>query len=876
MGDSPLLFVSPAAPAPEERAAWKWLRGTGCPARRISPGSLSAALPEARLVWCHAGGAGPALSSGQAAQLLGWLEQGGRLWLTLQAAELASVLGLERRPPDELGVTPWQHSPTELEALEGERRGLARFGPHPVFEGLQGGALLLQPRAGAKYPVAAYRGPVRGRVVAVEWQYLTIDASQRLAIEYAPGRGRVLSVGAHLLFGEPANPYRPFLERFARNCLAYLAAPSRASSRCFWPAVHIPPPEPFGGSARPPQPDDDLPFGAIGRRIAIIGRQRGGVMEIWSPPVRLARHIRASFEQDCPPDGVRILPSAVERAFSMPDARVLQTVSASANEARLEYTVTSGTLDRLQVEFDVDLRWAWPYPEGVLGQPRLRQQSAQLLLLDQQGRRRGSVRFEPQCDQLDVSDRAGELHVRATFARPRRVVVVFRGTTAARAEGQQEPLLRVETPDTGFDEELAWALHGLRAFDMESPAGRGLVAGFAETGSGWWSGRLGYAWYFGRDSMWSALGCLGAGLRKPVRESLRLLASHQRLDGKILHELSPAGIAHFDAADASPLFLLGLERYVRWTGDLALLRELWPAAGRTLRFCLSTDSDGDGLIENSGVGHGWPEGGPVHGAHATLYLNACWAAALESTAYLAGLLGQQSLVRSCRRRATAVRAQLNGRMYRPSDGWFAYGIDQAGDVLPASTMEPAVAALFGLLDPDLTDRFFEGLASPRFTTPWGVRYIPRDHPAYNPRGYHHGAAWPLFTGWAAAAEYAYGRPEAALAHVRSSLALVRKRSFGVIDEVLNGDEEKPEGVCFHQLWSHAMTVMPIVHGLLGIQPDAVAGKLTLRPQLPPEWDYVRVRDLRVGPRSVSFTYRRAPGGLALDVDERKGLSIDFR
>ncbi|HLG70764.1 MAG TPA: amylo-alpha-1,6-glucosidase, partial [Chloroflexota bacterium] len=160
---------------------------------------------------------------------------------------------------------------------------------------------------------------------------------------------------------------------------------------------------------------------------------------------------------------------------------------------------------------------------------------------------------------------------------------------------------------------------------------------------------------------------------------------------------------------------------------------------------------------------------------------------------------------------------------------------------------------FGLLDPPLTGRFFDELASERFTAPWGVRYIARDDPAYHPRGYHYGSVWPLFTGWAAAAEYAYGRADAAYKHVRSSLALIRRRSLGAIDEVLDGDDGSSAGVCPHQLWSHALTASPIVEGLLGIQPDALNKRVLLRPHLPAGWDRVQVRNLRLGGHTLSFT-----------------------
>ncbi|HLG73653.1 MAG TPA: GH116 family glycosyl hydrolase, partial [Chloroflexota bacterium] len=756
-----VAFIRSEAPSQEEAAAWGWLATTGLDAAALTPAEALERLAEQRLLWWHAAAPSPPrLRPAEAERLRAWLAQGGRLLLTLHAASLLEVLGLEDRAPDEQGWIPWQHSPTELDALEGERRGVVGFGPHPIFDGLQRGAVLLQPHPGAAYPQAVYTRPVRGRLVAAEWQYLALDADRRIVLEHAPGAGRALTVGAYLLFGEAENPYRLFLQRFARSCLDYLLALPAVDPSWYWPAVELKAARSglggdiarlaasaelarIEGRALVSEGAGDAQFDLTGRRIVVLGRYRAGVTEVWSLPLRLARNVRATF--DGTPEGealrqVRIQPASVERTLETRGATLRQTVSTTADEATIRYQLLSGRADVVEVTFDADLRWFWPYPEGVLGRPALRATSSasEMAIVDGAGVARAFVRFEPWPDELAAAPSDGHLRITARFQAPRSLALTFRGTTRADPSAE-EPLLEVETPDEAFNQELFWALNGLRSFDVESPVGRGLVAGFAETGSGWWAGRLGYAWYFGRDTFWSLPACLAAGMHEASTAALRLFARHQGLDGKIVHELTPGGTADFTSADSTPLFLVALERCLRWTGDLDLLRELWPNVMRAWAFCLTTDRDGDRLIENTGVGHGWSEGGRIYGAHATFYLNACWAAALDAMAKLAGLMEDQPLAARCRAAAEDVKRQLNGRFYRPADGWFAYGIAGDGSLMEARTMEPAVAALFGLLDPPLTGRFFDELASERFTAPWGVRYIARDDPAYHPRGYHYGS-----------------------------------------------------------------------------------------------------------------------------------------
>ncbi|MFI5269763.1 MAG: hypothetical protein ACHQ7M_20490, partial [Chloroflexota bacterium] len=412
-----------------------------------------------------------------------------------------------------------QHANTELTALEGERRGLIAFGPHPIFAGLHGGVFLLSPEAGKPYPQAIYTSLTRGRMVAAEWQYLAMDASRRTMLEYIPGAGRVLTVGAHVLFAASPNPYRAFLERFAHNCLAYLAGPAPAEPQCYWPAVDLGPPA--GGATGSPGPlppwterrDDgalrstdgqrallsdghaNAHFDVVGRRVAVVGRHRPGVTEVWSLPLRLARNVRASFDEAAHLVEVCTLPASLQRTFVLSQATVDQTITASPDDAHVAYEITAGALDTVELDFDVDLRWHWPFPEGVMGQPQAIERNGDLLLLDVEGTPRGAVRFVPASSQHELMPASRKLHVRATFAEPKRVVATFRGVwqSSPSPVATRDPLLSIETPDPEFDEQFFWAVNGLRSFDVESPAGRGLVAGWAETGAGWWSGRLGYA-----------------------------------------------------------------------------------------------------------------------------------------------------------------------------------------------------------------------------------------------------------------------------------------------------------------------------------------------------------------------------------------------
>ena len=51
-----------------------------------------------------------------------------------------------------------------------------------------------------------------------------------------------------------------------------------------------------------------------------------------------------------------------------------------------------------------------------------------------------------------------------------------------------------------------------------------------------------------------------------------------------------------------------------------------------------------------------------------------------------------------------------------------------------------------------------------------------------------------------------------------------------------------------------------VFGLLGARADATFGRLHLRPQIPGEWESLRVRNLRVGDAKVNLAYQAGETG----------------
>jgi hypothetical protein len=127
---------------------------------------------------------------------------------------------------------------------------------------------------------------------------------------------------------------------------------------------------------------------------------------------------------------------------------------------------------------------------------------------------------------------------------------------------------------------------------------------------------------------------------------------------------------------------------------------------------------------------------------------------------------------------------------------------------------------------------------------------------FNPKGYHYGAIWPLFTGWVSLAEYKYSRGVQGFTHLMSNLNIHKHWSKGYIQEVMNGEEYLPSGVCPHQAWSESMVIQPILEGMLGIKINVLKKEFMMSPVFPAHWDKVLVDNIRFGGEFINFSFSR--------------------
>lgn len=373
----------------------------------------------------------------------------------------------------------------------------------------------------------------------------------------------------------------------------------------------------------------------------------------------------------------------------------------------------------------------------------------------------------------------------------------------------------------------------------------------------------GLPWFmalFGRDSLITSYQALPFA-PEMCRTTLRALAAQQATEfddfrdaepGKILHELRHGELTvfgerphspYYGSADSTPLFLVVLDEYARWTGDYDLVRELEPAARAALTWIEEHgDPDGDGYLEyqtrNPETGlknqcwkDSWnsianPDGSLASYPHAVCEIQGYAYDARRRAARLAReCWGDQALAERLDADADALRTRFDRDFWIEDECFYALALD--GDKRPVPTLSSNVGHLLwsGIVPEEKAARLAEHLMNERLFSGWGIRTVAQGQALYNPIEYHNGTVWPHDTSLIAAGLARYGfRSEAS----RLSVAVLEAaRHFDYrLPEVFVGYSRDKTSVpvayptaCSPQAWAAAAPLL-LIRVLLGLEPTA--------------------------------------------------------
>ena len=443
---------------------------------------------------------------------------------------------------------------------------------------------------------------------------------------------------------------------------------------------------------------------------------------------------------------------------------------------------------------------------------------------------------------------------------------------------QEKSFTEIVTPDHSLNRDLSWAEISIAQLQARTSAGEvGLVAGYYASGD---SARPGFGWFFGRDSLYTLYAIHSYGDFALSRTELEFLLRRQRDDGKMMHEFSQTADQldwkslpyQYAAADATPLFLTALLDYVRTSGDVAVLRDHREAIKKAWQFEITHDVDGDGIYDNA-QGTGWVESWPPGMPKQEIYLALLDEQASRAMAELSDLLGDAATANTARSRATNLYATIEREYFRPTTNTYGFSWNN-GTLDTTATIYPAIAWWNAGKALDHPAASLRNWASHEFDTDWGARDVAASDPMYDSMSYHQGSVWPLFTGWAAIAQYRAGNPLAGYQATMQNADLTTAQDPGAVTELLSGDYFEPFGrSTSHQLWSSAMVITPVLRGMFGIEANGLNHTITVNPHLPSDWPSAAVNHLHVGDSIVDVTFKREGLSLVVSLHQLSGPNV---
>ncbi|WP_421382230.1 glycogen debranching N-terminal domain-containing protein [Bacillus salacetis] len=418
----------------------------------------------------------------------------------------------------------------------------------------------------------------------------------------------------------------------------------------------------------------------------------------------------------------------------------------------------------------------------------------------------------------------------------------------------------------------------------------------------------GLPWFgvpFGRDSLIAALQML-AFQPEVAKGTLLTMASLQgtKVDpwrdeqpGKIMHEIRYGELANTDqipftpyygTIDATPLFLVLLTEYVKWTNDLDTFHRLEDNVRRALQWIDEYgDRDGDLFVEYhqesvKGIANqGWKDSGDsiVHRngdyAETPIALSEVQGYVYQAKRGIASIyekLGSGEQAEALNKQAEELKAKFEKEFWMEDQQFYAIALDQDKKQVGTITSNPGHVLFSEMLGEERSLKVSEMLTSEKMFSGFGIRTMGEGEAGFNPMSYHDGSIWPHDNSMILLGMSRLGYQNHAKKVIEGLIKAAAHFEYDRLPELFCGYEDrigkavKYPVACSPQAWA-AGTPLVFVQGLLGIIPDSTEKKITINPFLLDGMNELTVRSMRIGEGVLSLKVTKSGSGFSTEVLE---------
>ncbi|BDG48299.1 amylo-alpha-1,6-glucosidase [Parageobacillus sp. KH3-4] len=418
----------------------------------------------------------------------------------------------------------------------------------------------------------------------------------------------------------------------------------------------------------------------------------------------------------------------------------------------------------------------------------------------------------------------------------------------------------------------------------------------------------GLPWFgvpFGRDSLITALQMLPF-CPQVAKGTLITMAQYQgkkqdpwrdEQPGKIMHELRFGELAntnqvpftpYYGAIDATPLFLVLLTEYVKWTGDYNIVHQLGTNIEAALQWIDKYgDRDGDGFVEyhqesSKGIANqGWKDSGDsiVHRngeyAKSPIALVEVQGYVYQAKMGLADIFEQLGKVKQAaelRQQAEELKKKFEDAFWMEDVQFYAIALDEKKRQVGTITSNPGHVLFAGMLEGHRENAVIETLLSPKMFSGYGIRTMAEGEAGYNPMSYHDGSVWPHDNSIILLGLSKLRKSKEALMIMEGLIEAASHFEYDRLPELFCGYSRsfgKPVPypvACSPQAWA-AGTPLVFVQAMLGLFPNSLRKEIHLSPTLLDSMNVLKAENMAIGHGRLSLTVFREGKEIKVNIHE---------